>query len=249
MRRDSDRRIRNHEEHNKERWLVSYADFITLMFAFFVVLYATGQQDVKKMKDFEKNVRKQFKILMAQVNVHGGSGSSGAGGSQAGSAMSILNNTKAGPREIGQAIDTILEGQMTGAERNEALQSLRAESSGVRLSMAAGNYFNTSSSRIRTESIPTLKKIGSVLSQTNRRIIVEGHSHLTKGELGSFPSNWELSATQATKVLRYLIQYHKIPKENIISVAYGNTRPVTANSKDPVNQRIEILVVTEDLGY
>lgn len=237
-------RRRNEEPENHERWLVSYADFITLLFAFFVVMYATGQQDIKKAEEFQKNVRKQFNILMAQINVGGG----GANSDPAQGITDALANPKAGPKEVGAAVNTILEGQMTEKERNEAIESLRTDSNGVRMSLSAQNYFEKDSFKIRTEALPALRKIGGVLERSNRALVIEGHSFSKRKGIGK--DSWDLSALRANQILRYFVKNHDVNQNRVVSISYGSTRPVVQENiqqADKKNNRIEILIITEDL--
>lgn len=233
------------EQENHERWLVSYADFITLLFAFFVVLYATGQQDIKKAEAFEKNIRKQFNILMAQVNVQG-SGSGGAGGKSG--LESAFGNKNAGPREIGQAVNSFLEGEMSEKERNEAIESLRVDSNGVRMSLLSENYFQKGGIKIRSQALPALQKIGRVLRASRRAIVVEGHSISKSRKPGS--NARDLASIRANQILNYFVREHDVDPSVIVSISYGNTRPVVlkeTSEANRVNDRIELLIVTEDL--
>ncbi|MEE6250454.1 MAG: flagellar motor protein MotB [Bdellovibrionota bacterium] len=225
------------ESENHERWLVSYADFITLLFAFFVVMYAIGQQDIRKAEQFQKNVRKQFKVLVAKVK-SGGAGSSGAGGA------SGLANPNAGPQELGGAINSFLEGEMSERERTEAIESLRADPDGVRMSLLSSNYFNEGSLKIRTEALPALLKIGKVLENSNRTVIVEGHSSSTKDGFGK--NAWDVAAIRANQILKYFVKNHGVAENKILSVSYGRTRPVV-DAQDKKNDRIEIFILTKDL--
>lgn len=240
------RRNRQEEPENHERWLVSYADFITLLFAFFVVLYATGQRDIKKAEEVEKSIRKQFTLLMAQVN---GQGGKGAGGPGAGAGiMGALNNPKAGPRELGEAVNSFLEGQMSEKERNEAIESLRYDSNGVRMSLSSQNYFKSGGLKIRPEALPALRKIGKVLEVTKRAVVIEGHSISNKRGLGKTAR--DQGSIRANQILNYFVKEHGVDPATIVTISYGDTRPVVdskATNSNLKNDRIEILIVTEDL--
>ncbi|MEC9283453.1 MAG: flagellar motor protein MotB [Bdellovibrionota bacterium] len=231
------RRKHQEEAENHERWLVSYADFITLLFAFFVVMYAIGQQDIRKAEKFEKNIRKQFKVLVAKVQA--GGGQSGSGGGASG-----LANPNAGPQELGGAINSFLEGEMSERERTEAIESLRADPDGVRMSLLSANYFNEGSLKIRTEALPALLKIGKVLENSRRTVIIEGHSSSTKEGFGK--NAWDVAAIRANQILKYFIKNHGVAEDKILSVSYGKTRPVVSGN-DKKNDRIEIFILTKDL--
>lgn len=233
------RRRRHEEIENHERWLVSYADFITLLFAFFVVMYAIGQQDIRKAESFEKSIRKQFNILVAQVKA--GAGGSGA---VAAKGLAALANPNAGPNELGAAIQSFLEGEMSERERNEAIESLRADSNGVRMSLRSDRYFQGGSFRLRSEAIPALRRIGEILEASRRTIIIEGHAERQETAIGK--SSWDVAALRANQILSYFLREHQLSSQRIVSISYGGSRPIGSKG-DQRNERIEILIVTEDL--
>jgi chemotaxis protein MotB len=243
------RRHRHEEHENHERWLVSYADFITLLFAFFTVLYATSDADVKKQHEFEKSVRTQF---------------AGFGSGIDGDAMSPFGNadprnrrlivpiegfppTGASAGEVRNAVENRLEKDMDQDERETSVGGLRHDTVGVRIELAASKFFATGSADIRTTSIAALDKVARIVKDSNRKVIIEGHTDDQPIHTTEFPSNWELSAARATKIVRYLILRHQIPASRLTAVAYAEQKPIVPNDSDAnraKNRRIEILIVT-----
>lgn len=243
------RRRREEEHENHERWLVSYADFITLLFAFFTVLYATSQHDVKKQEEFEKSIRKYF------------SGSSGGIGAGIGDFNTESENKNliespiagfppmsAGPQEVQDYVQRVLKKSMSKEEYQEAVQDIRHDSVGARIQLAASALFPSGSAELKVSSAAALDKIGELLRQSNRRIIIEGHTDNEPVHTVKYPSNWELSAVRATKVLRYLAARDQIDVKRMAAIAYADQKPVAINDTEinrARNRRIEILIVSE----
>jgi chemotaxis protein MotB len=241
-----------HVEHeNHERWLVSYADFITLLFAFFTVLYATSQADLKKQEEFEQAFKKQFAGFI----------SSGDGVGQ-GSEVDDLNpkNTVfvklpierfpasgAGAREIADHVERRLERELPGDEPKETVTGVNHDAVGVKIQLAANKLFPSGSADLKPESAVALDRIGQLLREAGRKIIVEGHTDDLPIKTEKFPSNWELSAARATKIVRYLAARHKISPAQMVPVAYADQKPVAPNDSESNrarNRRIEIKIVT-----
>jgi chemotaxis protein MotB len=243
------RRRREEEHENHERWLVSYADFITLLFAFFTVLYATSQHDVKKQEEFEKSIRKYF------------SGSTGGVGGGIGDFNTESENRNliespiagfppmsAGPQEVQDYVQRVLKKSMSKEEFQDAIQDIHHDSVGARIQLAASALFPSGSAELKVSSAAALDKIGELLRQSNRRIIIEGHTDNEPVHTLKYPSNWELSAVRATKVLRYLATRDQIDVKRMAAIAYADQKPISINDTEAnraKNRRIEILIVSE----
>lgn len=244
------KRSKKHEEHeNHERWLVSYADFITLLFAFFVVLYATSNADVEKQKEFEDSVRTNLKLSLS-----GSGGSSGTVQNPAEEAVAALVADgkfpqKGGARETEDYVERSLSKNMGDGEKKKAIQDVHHDSIGVRIALAAATFFPGGSAKLKMSSLKTLDQVAAILKQTERRVIIEGHTDNQPVESKEFPSNWELASQRATSVVRYLIKYHKMDPKRFAAISYADQKPVAANDtpeNQAKNRRIEILIVTDD---
>lgn len=241
------RRKRQEEHENHERWLVSYADFITLLFAFFTVLYATSQHDLKKQEEFEKSIRKYFS-------------GSGLGESQGDFNTESENRSlidppiksfppvTAGPQEVQDYVQRVLKKSMGKTEFDEAIQEIHHDTIGARIQLAASSLFPSGSAELKVSSAAALDKIGLLLKDSKRRLIIEGHTDNEPVHTAKFPSNWELSAVRATKVLRYLAARDQVDPQRMTAVAYADQKPVAPNDTEAnraKNRRIEILIVSE----
>lgn len=242
------RKHKKQEEHeNHERWLVSYADFITLLFAFFVVLYATSTQNVEKEKKFEQNVRQEFK--MAAVIGSPGAQTATISAGQVIDPIEFFQQKNVGNGELEEYVQRLLKKNMTDEERKLAIGGLRHDSMGVRISLAASTFFPGGSAKLRLPALRSLDKVAQILKLSNKKIIIEGHTD-DQNVLGStIESNWELASLRATSVVRYLIKYHDIPANRMAAISYADQKPLVANTSDEnraKNRRIEILIVNGD---
>ena len=185
-------RKHKHEEHeNHERWLVSYADFITLLFAFFVVLYATSTQNEEKEKKFENSVRASFKMIGAA----GESGASpGSAAAQTFDPVDSIQRKETGIADIEDSIDKLLQKNMNNQERKDAVTGLRRDDIGVRISLPAATLFPSGSAKLRLPALKSLDKIAEILKLTNRNLVIEGHTDDLPVAGGNFESNWELAS-------------------------------------------------------
>lgn len=240
---------KRHEEHeNHERWLVSYADFITLLFAFFVVMYATSTANEEKQKNFEESVR---------LNLHLGMGGGAGAGAQNAAEEAVAELVmpvgsfpqKSGPQEAEDYVQRYLDKSMSSDQRKEILQGVYHDAVGVRISLAASTLFQQGSAKLRRSSLEDLDKVAEMLKQTDKRIIVEGHTDDTPISDENFPSNWELASFRAGSVIRYFVKYHKMDPKRFTVVSYADLKPVAPNDSEEhrsMNRRIEILIVTDD---
>lgn len=238
---------KKHEEHeNHERWLVSYADFITLLFAFFVVMYATSTNNEEKQKQFEESVR--INLRLAQ----GHSENSERTGAEAFDPQ-LANPVEGFPRQgggrevedyLGRTLNKVLNPEEKGA-----VTKLHHDLVGARIALAASTFFPTGSSKLRRSSLKTLDKVADLLKLTDKKIIIEGHTDDLPVRGGAFDSNWELASLRATSVVRYLITFHKIDPARLAAISYADQRPLVPNDSEEnraKNRRIEILIVTGD---
>lgn len=240
-------RKKRHEEHEShERWLVSYADFITLLFAFFVVLYATSNVNIEKQKDFEDSIKLELKFAGQ------GSGSDGNSLDQvmAELIMPIGNFPRSGgPKEVADYVERSLDKSMEGDQKKKAIQDIYHDGVGVRIALAASTFFNPGSAKLKFSSLKSLDKVAEVLKSHERRIIVEGHTDNIPISDKQFASNWELAGNRASAVVRYLVKYHDLNPKRFISISYGDQKPIVPNDTSEhkaMNRRIELFIITDD---
>lgn len=240
------------EEHeNLERWLVSYADFMTLLFATFVVLYALSQINVNEFKKVEESLKKAFSV---QSILDGGSGvmSSGESVLDASSANSMIDSlmmeyiSQRYEKESYDQIKKDIEDLAKSGELNGV--SATIDDRGLVITITdKGILFPSGSAELPKGSQKILDTIGKLIVQkfAMHSIKVEGHTDSVPISGGKYPSNWELSSARASSIVRYLIDRFKILPDLMSAVGYADTRPIDTG-KDSAslakNRRVEIVV-------
>ena len=240
-----------HPEHeNLERWLVSYADFITLLFATFVVLYALAQVDATDFAKLEESLKHAFSqntLLDGQQNIMEGSDSI-FDQQQANSFIPSLMVEYISPKyeedsfkEITEEIKELKElGELSGI-------SSKITEKGLLLTFDDKYLFAPGSAYLDPSAKKLLDKVGVLICKKFilHQMIVEGHTDNLAMSSSQFPSNWELSSARACSVVRYLINRFSFAPSLFSAIGYSDTRPLeTAISpKDPANRRVEILIL------
>lgn len=241
---------RDEEPESHDRWLVSYADFITLLFAFFVVMYATSNNDKEKQKSFEKSVRVNLK-LKGDNSGSAGAQEGNVGGETAGETLIQLDGFPARgvPIEAEQYIGRVIDKKLDGAEK-EKVQQLRHDALGVRIALTSSQFFLPGGTKIKKNALSALDKIAEILEETNKKIVIEGHTdNIPVAPNAQYESNWELASLRATSIVRYLTKYHKIDSNRISATSYADTRPLKSNDSEEgrsQNRRIEIYLVLDE---
>ena len=244
---------------NHERWLVSYADFITLLFAVFVVLYAMGQSDKKKVEEVMQSIQASFGMATAgamapKVNVipsksinlipslkpelsimPGGKSGRGQGKSRA---------EEKDFRQIKSSIEAYLVKQ--GAQNKVSLNISRR---GLIVSLKEAGFFDSGQAHIKPEAYELINTISEVMTQYNNPLRVEGHTDNVPINSSQFPSNWELSTTRATNGLKYLIKHFDVDPDKISATGYAEFRPVADNTTPEgrgKNRRVDLVMLSSD---
>jgi chemotaxis protein MotB len=256
MRSLSKKHKKSEEPENHERWLVSYADFITLLFAFFVVMYATSNSDLEKQKKFEDSVKSNFSL---NVTMQG----QGAGAAPP-TVTELVPELKSplgvfprqgGPQEMQDYVNRFVQTKMQKQGAGMVL-SQQHDLVGARISLAASSFFPTGSSKLKYSALKVLDQVAELLKETDKKVIIEGHTddqiiqpqnNLQRSLV--IESNWELASLRATSVVRYLIKYHGIEAKRLAAISYADQRPIVANNSDEnraKNRRIDILIVADE---
>ena len=256
------RKKRQAEHVNHERWLVSYADFITLLFAFFVVMFAASNEDKDKAGQIAQSVR----IAFQELAIFGSSGKVFPlfdEGGLPGESVSIIGNTHSAFSDAsvvasGGNGDGDGDGEATIEEVKERLDALLGEQveegavriivdyRGLTISLAEAGFFDPGSSVIQSTALSVVAGIGEKLRLLSNNIRVEGHTDNIPINTALFPSNWELSTSRATNVLRYLLSEARIPPQRLSAVGYSEYRPVASNeTRDGrgLNRRVDIVIL------
>ena len=239
------------EHENLERWLVSYADFITLLFATFVVLYALSQTDVAELSKIDESLQRAFStasILQGNDGVLD-SGQSILDSSAGNGFIQELMAEYISPKYESQSFEQI-EKSIEELKKNGQLEGVDAKitDQGLSITFEEKYLFDSGSAELSPASKKLLDKIGVLIFEkfVMHNIRVEGHTDSMPIASAKYPSNWELSSARACTIVRYMLQRFKFSPSLFTAVGYADTRPAK-NEKGQVNsrmsRRVEILVV------
>ena len=251
-----------HENH--ERYLLTYADMITLLMALFIILFAIGQTDVAKFKRFQTGLQKQFgapaldggtgiasssqfdkPITQAAALAHANPGLQDPQELQSGAPVPKADQPKVqvtanNADQTANTISQVLAQQGLPASSYE----VDVDSRGVVIRLSTDEVtFASGSSVLRPESFHALDVVARSLQHVSNGIIVEGHTD-NRGLSGA-TTNWELSALRASNVLRYFIDKFQIEPKRLQVAGYADTRPIATNDTDAGrarNRRVEIVI-------
>lgn len=235
------------EEHeNLERWLVSYADFMTLLFATFVVLYALAQSDVDAFKNITDALRNAFdqNIFESQQSVLTGSDSMFEGNNGATNPVMLEYMSQ----KYEQTSYRSIEKQVN--DLNESGLSATVDERGLVIKFDKDSIkFAPGSAEIDTSSYSLLAKVAEIIKEkfSIHYIEVDGHTDSDAVSKNSkYPSNWELSSARASSVVRFMIKRHNFNPKLFTAVGYAETSPVVPNANaenKAINRRVEIVVL------
>lgn len=232
-------RRKKHGDHaNHERWLVSYADFITLLFAFFVVMYALSMENLAKVKAAAESIRKAFGGPASVNGINAGKGSAMID-PRCETRISPFDSSPAGLDPSGELAK--MQGQFREAASLESGSPDLAESldmhvdrRGLVVRLSARDFFAKGEVKVRTDLLPLLDRIGRVLAGTSRQFRVEGFADSGERKPGpGYASDWELSAGRAAWVAKYWIARYEIDPARVGVGGYGHHRPLPPGPAAP----------------
>jgi chemotaxis protein MotB len=246
---------KKHQEHeNHERWLVSYADFITLLFAFFVVMFAISQVDAQKLGRFVESVNVAFELQgvlpPSSSQIINPQPMANPGGRPVIVPPKISVLPTAVSSRLGQKIKRDIEKRLAGSSLAGAV-SVREDKRGVVVSLAEAGFFDPGSAAVRPDSLGTLQAVGQALCDVPNPIAVEGHTDNRPIRTPAYPSNWELSTARATNLVRVLIDSLHCDPSRLSATGYAEYRPLGDNATAAgrgMNRRVDIVVETEGSG-
>ena len=245
---------KKHPEHvNHERWLVSYADFITLLFAFFVVLFASSQSDKKKQTQLAAAMQSAF-TPMAMFEAHSKTPAitTGEAASDSLTPTPIQPPLPTADQLAVQAAATETEmsiGKML-AEKNPDNRlppdsiTMHTTQEGLVISLHEAGFFASGSSEVRPSSMDLLARLAAALPSGPLR--VEGHTDNVPIHTAQFFSNWELSTARATTIARLLLDHPNIHPAALSAAGYAEFHPVASNDTEAgraQNRRVDIILL------
>jgi chemotaxis protein MotB len=223
-------RRRKREEHNNhERWLVSYADFITLLFAFFVVMFAVSQVDQKKVGRFTEAVNQATNVGIFETS--------------GGKPVEVIQSDKPIDGK-GVPMEPPPAPVSMGTIRQRLSRSLSAALDAGRLTLVDGR--DGLIVRLRDEVMPDLEAVARTLKDLNNEVRIEGHTDSVPIRSSVYRSNWELSAARAAGVLTFFVETSGLEEGRMSVAGYGSQRPLAGNDSQEgrsQNRRVDIVVL------
>lgn len=245
----SGRRHQEEEHENHERWLVSYADFITLLFAFFVVMYALSSINEGKYRIMSDSISSAFR------NIPGGSsGAQVAVNANINSQLSIAVPTKRLPPNVKTDPNQTAKRERLrnmAKDLSKALAPMVEEGKvkvtegalGITVDINASVLFAPGDARLDIGAVRALAAVAQILAPTDFPIIVEGHTDNTPISTPQFPSNWELSGMRASSVVRLFIETG-VDGRRLSATGYADQRPLADNATADGRQRNRRVAIT-----
>jgi chemotaxis protein MotB len=237
-------RKKKHEHVNHERWLVSYADFITLLFAFFVVLFASGQNDKRKQIKLATSIQSAFNqmgIFDAHSKLPPISDSPGAGQS---AAPAVITLPMPSPEQAMGVVKQHLN-EVAGPEIRSGAIAVQQSGDGLVVSLQEAGFFDSGAADIRPSALPVLERIAASLPESPLR--VEGHTDDVPIATEQFASNWELSSARASSIARLLLRHPNVHPRDLSVAGYAGYHPVASNATPEGrarNRRVDIVILT-----
>ncbi len=246
---------KKHPEHvNHERWLVSYADFITLLFAFFVVLFASGQSDKQKTIKLAEAMQSAFQDngIFNQHSrtppLNDNSSTPTAVPSPVSLPIPSALDSETVQRQVEAAvqkhIEEVIHSQVQAHKIAAAAVTLHTSSEGIVISLREAGFFDSGSAEIRPDSLDVLHSLAAALPRQPMRI--EGHTDNVPIHTAQFATNWELSTARAADITRLLIAQNSADPAQISATGYAEFHPVADNATEAgrkKNRRVDIVLL------
>ncbi|MDP3210754.1 MAG: flagellar motor protein MotD [Methylotenera sp.] len=244
------------DQDNHDRWLVSYADFITLLFAFFVVMYSISSVEIGKYKQLTNSIGTAFSgngsSGVNQTSTEKGLGARGVTETKTSSIIKPLPLSHLYTEKMRRERDSMAK---TGAEVSNKLAPMIAEgkiqviqtSRGIRIDIQDNLLFSAGSADLSTAANSIISEIVPLIKDNQRKIQVEGHTDNTPIHNTTFFSNWELSAVRASSVVR-LLSALGISEQRLSATGLGASQPISENETESgraKNRRVSIIITYE----
>lgn len=252
---------KRHPEHvNLERWLVSYADFITLLFAFFVVMYAMSQADINKLKKVSESIQKAFGAEVSTIDLQGQSGGATV---NVFDAVDIPNpridQLPVGKMNTSQEPDPHLIDVKERLEESISMEvgmsslgekpELLFDSRGLVVRVGMKDMYDSGQVDVPQDIQPLLDRIGRIVTSTGHLIRIEGHCDASESDAAKkqgFSSTWELSTARATWLARYWIEKLRLDPKSISVGGYAHYHALSDGKTDVdkrSNRRVEVIIL------
>jgi chemotaxis protein MotB len=223
---------------HRDRWLVSYADFITLLFAFFTTMYAISNVDKNKLSDMVDSMRTAFdakqiaQARQAQRLHNSPRPESVPAHEQAGTLDELKNR-------LSKKLDAQIAGGQVGLE---------VDPRGLVITIREAGVFAVGSADLQPAARAVLAEVADAMKDVDNPVRVEGHTDDVPIHTARFSSNWELSTSRATTVIAFFVQDRGLSPTRFSAAGYGEFHPRAANDNDGAraqNRRVDIVILNE----
>ena len=240
------------KEPNLERWLVSYADFITLLFAVFVMLYAMSIVDQKKMEEVQASIQSSFagpQTLTPALKVIGNKDFGLIPEAVEAPVVPPQPQDEAAAAAEAQEFSQIkqeIEGNLQDYGAKNEVQ-LTVNERGLVISLKEAGFFPSGTAKVQPAALPLLDKIATSISHYANTLRIEGHTDNVPVNSPAFPSNWELSTARANSIVHYLIEKHGFKGSKLSVTGYAEYRPIADNATEEgrkLNRRVDIVMLS-----
>ncbi|MDQ7032665.1 MAG: OmpA family protein [Desulfonauticus sp.] len=215
-------------------WLATFADLMSLLLTFFVLLLSFSNQDVQKFKDMLGSIKEAFGVQIQRKEAD----------------YTAFSPTKFERKDIkiDQSVKQILGMVLqlkAMLEQNSNLKKyvhVSSDDNGILVRVSSGVMFDPGDAKIKPQAYPILDKVIKILKENNFDLVVRGHTDDRPVHSKKFPSNWELSAARAAAAARYIIEKGGINPARVKAVGYADTRPLVPNTSEAnraLNRRVE----------
>jgi chemotaxis protein MotB len=244
------------EPENHERWLVSYADFITLLFAFFVVMYASSQTDKVKAKQVADAVREalqegQVKAVLASI-LGGAPDDKGRGSAAIKGPRGLhVELPKTGPPKAPAGLGPSEKQLRDDLKLEIAAGKIKIvmEPRGLVVSLQEAAFFSSGDDTVTSKAWGSIEKIARAVNKIANPVRLEGHTDSVPIHNSRFRSNWNLSAARAVAVLDMLSGRYGTPAARLAVAGYADTAPVETNETEAGrarNRRVDVVILAPE---
>ncbi|MBC7544950.1 MAG: OmpA family protein [Candidatus Sericytochromatia bacterium] len=224
---------------NHERWMVSFADFMTLLFALFVVLFAISQVDAKKLQEVSESMEQAFGVTKGSTSVLP---------SKPTPAVAIIPPIVTQQQlKAMEALKVKLEAQLEKEQLKESV-NIQIQERGLVISLRDAAFFDSGAADLRSSVLPKLGRFLRQLEGVPNDMRIEGHTDSQPIHSSQFPSNWELSGARAGSLLRFTSGHTTIRQRQLSIAGYADQRPIADNKADEGrqrNRRVDIVILTD----
>ncbi|HEX7641007.1 MAG TPA: flagellar motor protein MotD [Burkholderiaceae bacterium] len=237
-------RRKHEEEHeNHERWLVSYADFITLLFAFFVVMYAISSINTGKYRVLSDSLGNAFGREAPQVPPSRAQLELGLNGLKP---LIVLRREAMARRDYAQLSVLSRNLQQTLAPLiSQGKVQVTQSSRGINVTINSSVLFATGEAKLTNDARDILKSVATTLKSDKHALQVEGHTDNVPISTPLFASNWELSSARAGSVVR-LFAENGVAENRMLAIGHSSTQPIDSNDTNEGrahNRRVEVMIL------